>query len=369
MEYLFVSYTGGLGGAERLLLELAAGLGEPPGLACPPGPLADAARAAGVGVKKLSKQGLDLRASAADQLAAPLRLAAQGRELRAVLDRTEPRCLVAWNMRGLLVASSALARRRARPALVFVHNDFLPGPVIAAAVRRAARRADRVICVSRAVAADLDPSDALGRRLEVIPPGVDLERYTAQPPADGDPEVLVLGALVPWKRPELALEAVALAAAELDGLRVTVAGAPLTGAGDELVATLEQRAAAPDLRGRVTFTGPLDDPRPALARAACLLHCADREPFGLVLVEAMASSRPVVAPAAAGPLEIVDRSCGRLFEPGNPRAAADALIEVLGAAGVVAGLGAAGRARAEAAFEIGRARSQFRELLAHTAPG
>lgn len=369
MEHLFISFSGELGGAERLLLEHAAGLAEPPGLACPPGPLADAARADGLTVEELRPRGLDLRASTADRVAMPLRLAGQGRELHAVLDRTQPRCVVAWNMRGLFVATAALAGRRRGPALVFSHNDFLPGPAIATAVRRAARRADRVVCLSRAVAADLDPRGALADRLDVIVPGVDLERFAAQPSPPGGPELLLLGALVPWKRPDLALEAVSLAAPDLPGLRLTVAGAPLTGSSDDLVAALERRAAAPDLRGRVSFPGPLADPRPALARAACLLHCAEREPFGLVLIEALASGRPVVAPAAGGPLEIIDRTCGRLYEPGNPRAAAAALIEVLSDGRVAAHLGAAGRARAEAEFATNRARAQFSELLARAAPG
>ena len=48
MAAIAVSYSGVLGGAERVLLEVASGLEEPPLIACPPGPLADAARAAGV---------------------------------------------------------------------------------------------------------------------------------------------------------------------------------------------------------------------------------------------------------------------------------------------------------------------------------
>jgi glycosyltransferase involved in cell wall biosynthesis len=92
---------------------------------------------------------------------------------------------------------------------------------------------------------------------------------------------------------------------------------------------LHERAARPDLAGRVRFLGPLEDPRPALAEAHCLLHCGEREAFGLALVEALAAGRPVVAPAAGGPLEIVTPACGRLYEPGNATAAAAALEEVL----------------------------------------
>jgi len=56
-----------------------------------------------------------------------------------------------------------------------------------------------------------------------------------------------------------------------------------------------------------------------------VLHCADREPFGLALVEALAAGRPVVAPAAGGPLEIVTTASGRLYTPGDADAGAAAL--------------------------------------------
>ena len=60
-----------------------------------------------------------------------------------------------------------------------------------------------------------------------------------------------------------------------------------------------------------------------------LLHCADAEPYGLALVEALAAGRPVVAPAAAGPLEIVQDGAGRLYPPGDADAAVEALRTVL----------------------------------------
>ena len=47
---LFLSYSGVLGGAERVLLDCATRLGRPALVACPEGPLAATARGAGVAV-------------------------------------------------------------------------------------------------------------------------------------------------------------------------------------------------------------------------------------------------------------------------------------------------------------------------------
>ena len=194
-------------------------------------------------------------------------------------------------------------------------------------------------------------ADELAPRATILHPGVDLDRFAPAPPPDGPRRALVLGALVPWKRADLALEV----AARIPALQLELAGAPL---GDGAFArALETRAARPDLAGRVTFLGALDDPRPALARAHCLLHCADAEPWGLALVEALASGRPVVAADDGGPREIVADGAGRLFPPGDAAAATAALQAVLGHPDV-----AAARRRAER-FPVEASAARFAAAL------
>ncbi|HEX4720406.1 MAG TPA: glycosyltransferase, partial [Thermoleophilaceae bacterium] len=165
----------------------------------------------------------------------------------------------------------------------------------------------------------------------------------------------------PWKRPDLALEIAALAARELPDLRLRIAGAPLDADGELLLQHLRARAARPDLAGRVEFAGPLPDPAGALGDAGCLLHCSDREPFGLVLVEALASGTPVVAPAAGGPAEIVDATCGALYPPRDAAAAAHALVGVLRSRDQ---LSAGARRRAESAFSLDAMQARYRDLVA-----
>ena len=96
--------------------------------------------------------------------------------------------------------------------------------------------------------------------------------------------------------------------------------------------------------------------------AHVLLHCADREPFGLALVEALAAGRPVVAPAGGGPLEIVTPGAGILYTPGDVAAAVDALRAVLGGA-VDARRGARARPRLRRARGRGSVRRACRGRL------
>ena len=302
---LIVSYSGVLGGAERVLLDCATRLDEPPVVACPEGRLAAAAREAGLEHAPVAERTLRLGPGHARDLVA---LAGDVRRLSGRFG-----VIVAWGARALLAA----APLRRRPPLLAVHHDLLPRRPVAAAVRWASRRADGVVAASQAIA------DAVGGAT-VLQPGVDLQRFAPTPPPDGPPRALVLAALVPWKRPDLALEV----AARTPGLQLELAGAPIDSEG--FARQLEARAAAPDLAGRVTFLGRIEDPRPALARAHCLLHCADAEPWGLALVEALAAGRPVVAADAGGPREIVADGAGRLFPPGDAAGAAAALEAVLG---------------------------------------
>jgi GT2 family glycosyltransferase/glycosyltransferase involved in cell wall biosynthesis len=295
---------------------------------------------------------------------AAIHIAAHARELRRLVADLEPELLVAWGMRSIIATLALGPPRSPVPGrrLVLAHHDFLPDPVTAAAVRQAAARADVVVVNSRAVATDLQPNGPLAARVVVIHPGVALASEPAPAPA-APPEVLVLGAIVGWKRPDLALEACAIARRTHPELRLRIVGAPLQG-GEALADELSRRAAAPDLAGAVMIPGATLDPPSELARATCLLHCADREPFGLVIAEALAAGRPVIVPDAAGPAEIVDDTCALRYPPGDAVAAAGALVALLDDPERAREMGRAGRARAARTLGAERMRAEFVRALA-----
>ncbi len=364
---LFVSYSGVLGGAERVLVDVASADHDERWLACPLGPLAQAAAARGVRVLPLRSHSLRLRGDAAEAALAISRLADHGREARTLIRDLEPEAVVAWGMRSAIAVVGAGGH--ATP-IVFAHNDMLPGPAIGRLVRGVARRCDQVVAASEAVAGDLDPGGRLRGRLAVVHPGVDVDSYadgSDAVPSPKAPEVVVLGALVEWKRPDLALEACALARRRHPDLRLLFVGAPLDGE-RSLVDRLHARASQPDLAGAVEFAGAVADPRPILSRARCLLHCAPREPFGLAVLEALGAACPAVVPAAAGPAEIVDASCGWLYTPGDPESAAEALLEVLADPARAARMGARGRARARERFDRRTTVRRWNAALASVAP-
>lgn len=128
----------------------------------------------------------------------------------------------------------------------------------------------------------------------------------------------------------------------------------IAGEGD-LRPDLEQLIIARGLSSAVRLLGFRDDV-PKLMKAADLFVLpSPAEPFGLVLLEAMAHSLPVVACNAGGPAEIlVHNQSGLLVEPRNPPALAAALCALLSRPEWAAELGRAGRARFEQHYTADR---------------
>ena len=87
------------------------------------------------------------------------------------------------------------------------------------------------------------------------------------------------------------------------------------------------------------------------------------EPFGLVVIEAMASGKPVVATSPGGPSEIVvDGETGFLVPPADPTALATALEKLIRDPELRARVGAAGRERARELFSLARYVGEFENL-------
>jgi GT2 family glycosyltransferase/glycosyltransferase involved in cell wall biosynthesis len=354
--YLFVSYSGGSGGAERILLDLAPALDGEVFLACPEGSLAFRARALGLRVVPLRERRLNVRTSPRDRVLAPLRLVAHGREARRLIAEIDPDLVVSWGMR---TALATIGAGRSRVPLVFQHNDLLPPGLAGRLVRAAARRASLVIALSGTIADDL----ALGeQKVVVVHPGVDVSGAGSHPRKPREPEVLVLGALVGWKAPELAIEVLAVARRSEPGLRLRLVGAPVS-ADDPTPERLRRRSAELGVAAATELPGPSADPAADLDRATCLLHCAPREPFGMVVLEAMAAAKPVVVPSSGGPAEIVDGTCALLYPPDDAAAAAAAIVELVRDPDRAAAMGAAGARRARSSFSLDDARRRYAEAL------
>jgi glycosyltransferase involved in cell wall biosynthesis len=159
--------------------------------------------------------------------------------------------------------------------------------------RRAARRVQRFVANSHHVAAQV--LRIYGREAPVVHPFVDLERFA---PGKADGYFLWVGALAPYKRADLAIDA-------FRGL-----DAALWMVGDGPEAGRLQHHLPPNVR----WLGAVPDADlPALYRGARALIFPGEEDFGLTPLEAQASGRPVIAYAGGGALETVTPQTGIFF--------------------------------------------------------
>jgi glycosyltransferase involved in cell wall biosynthesis len=141
-------------------------------------------------------------------------------------------------------------------------------------------------------------------------------------------------------------------------VRAYVVGGALYETADSQRSTGELRETARrlGLEGRVGFTGYVEDSAAAMRALDVVVHAStEPEPFGLVIVEAMACGRAVIASEAGGAAELFSSGVDALgHAPGDAAGLARRIEELAADGGLRARLGAQGRASAEKRFDRAR---------------
>lgn len=322
MRVLLVAAELGVGGAERMLVELAAHLrrrGDAVALVAAPGPLDADLAPLGLDRHRLQDRGRRLSGVAAGALVVA----------RAVR-RFRPDAAYAVNVKATAMAwlGARIAGRRV-PLVACFHG------VAPADDRRATlvlRRADRVACVADALAARLRRAGVPPERLAVIPnavaPAAPLTparraALDAELGLDGGPVVATVGRLAPQKAQDRFVRAAAVVASARPDARFLIVGdGPLAG-------ELGALAAALGLGDRLRLTGRRADARDLIARSDVLVLTSDWEGRPLVALEALAAGTPLVAPPVQGLAELLDAGAGLALADTDPQTVAAGVLRVL----------------------------------------
>jgi len=353
---LFVNPMGGLGGAERALLDLLASLRQSAPclrlhlIVFAPGPLEEEARRLGVAVEllpipealhKLGDSGLVLDRSWRRSFHL---LTSLGRgiptlwafiaRLGARIEAIRPELVHTNGMKAHLLV--ALAKKGTWPLVWHVHDFLSERPVAKLAAKWLSRRANAAIAISEAVAEDLRrilPRLAVATVLNAI----NIEEFSEAP---GDPTALdALSGLPPipagavrvglvatyarWKGHDVFLQAAVRLRRQLStqALRFYIVGGPI-------YATHASQFSAEELRTRIQDLGlagmaaiiPFQRDLPWIYRSLdVVVHASTRaEPFGRTIVEAMGCGRAVVVAAAGGARALVEgERTGLTHRPGD----------------------------------------------------
>jgi glycosyltransferase involved in cell wall biosynthesis len=239
------------------------------------------------------------------------------------------------------------AARRARVRQVRTEHDVAHyfDPSCSPFTRWAAARTQRLVAVSRYVYTVLArTAPRAAPRMTVVRNGLDSSYWVplAPPAREGPFRAGIVCRLTAWKRVDVAVKAAAMAGVDLLVVGEGEERARLTG--------LARRAGA-----SVTFAGRHADPRPLFAECDVVLSTALNEPFGLSVLEALAMQRPVIACAGGGMAEIVqDGLTGWLVAEPTPAGFAAAIARARESRSRLQAMGEEGRRFVTSECEIDR---------------
>ena len=180
---------------------------------------------------------------------------------------------------------------------------------------------------------------------------------------EDDVVVAMVGRLVPWKGHEIYLKALAALKLHVPNVVGLIVGNDPRDDQAHLE-HLKQLAHAEGIASRARFLPWQEDMGAIYAACDIVVHASVRpEPFGLVLLEAMAAGKPVIATAAGGVLDIVtDGETGLLVEPGDAEGLSKALRRLIEDRALAATLAQRGRQRVRDAFTMERNAAQVMDV-------
>ena len=350
MRVVFLTSSGQLGGAERVVLEAMQGLlvrgATPLLLSLGTGPLVEEARRRGIDANALTPPAGLTELGEAGRRAVSV-IGGLGRavgplprfvkEFTAAIEKAGADIVYSHGIKTHVLA--ALSRPSA-PVVWHLH-DYVGARVLSARLLRwLGRRASLALAVSESVAADARA--VFGPRLPIAVvhnpvdtdrftpdgPVADLDSITGLPPADaGVVRVGLPATFARWKGHDVFLRA--LAAMGPAGVRGYVIGGPVYRTAGSQWSLDELRGLSRELGldGRVGFTGMVGDMPSAYRALDVVVHASTSpEPFGLVIPEAMATGRAVIAVPAGGSAELfADGINAVAVSPGDPSALAAAI--------------------------------------------
>ncbi|MBK6342521.1 MAG: glycosyltransferase [Flavobacteriales bacterium] len=212
-------------------------------------------------------------------------------------------------------------------------------------LRRNLLRADAVVSTSRVMAERTRLICPDLAAIDVVPFGVDTERFSPMPKADGPMVIGTVKTLAPKYGIDTLIQAFGLIAHEsgLEQSRLR-----LVGDGPQRK-PLEALARSLRITDRVDFIGNVPHDRVPAELLKLDVYAAlsrrDSESFGVAVIEASACGLPVVVSRVGGLPEVVDEGRSGLVVPKeDPKAAADALLSLARDASLRKSMGEAGRA-------------------------
>lgn len=217
------------------------------------------------------------------------------------------------------------------------HQRGFPRP-LTALDQRLAKKFSAVLAISSSVREDLFRKGIDPRAVTLVFDGIAADRVVPQRSAvevrrelnipEGARVIGIVGNVKPWKGQQVLVRAMRAVLDAHPDTHCLVVGAIVDAAYKQ---RLDADIASSGVADRVHFLGYRQRPIEYTAAMEIAVHASvEPEPFGIVILEAMALRKPVIASAVGGPLDIVvDGETGFLTPAGDSAALASRIVELL----------------------------------------
>ena len=296
---------------------------------------------------------------------------------KEVIESVNPDLVYIWNLR-LVSLSPLYAVQDLKCKKVFEFGDFWPDSYLKKGWKASLKRQVKAllpnmiggkidlspsICVSQWMVKQLEKNYGC-QSIQVIPNGTPLQPKSMRdyPAPEQTIKLLYCGRLDPEKGLHMALEALGKLLQEgRENFTLTIAGA-----GDpNYIQNCQQLIDQYELNSRVMFVGQVQNTTELyLSHDVLLMPTLMREPFGLVIIEAMAAGMAVVASNAFGPAEIIeDGKTGHLFQYGNLQSLKHKLKCLFCNPTQIKTLGSCGRKTIESQYSLNTVKAKVESYL------
>jgi glycosyltransferase involved in cell wall biosynthesis len=403
LRVLYLCVSADMGGAERSLFDIMSSIrrAEPAWalhlVTAADGPLLDLATSLGVtttvcplppAIERLGEAGGSAWRLGVGLLGAAASRSAYVRTIRREIHAFAPDVVHTNSLKMHLLGATAARRAGGVPRVpvVWHMHDYLGNRPTTARLLRWQRHGCAAVVANSASVAD-DVRRVLGDELPVatVLNAIDLERFSRQgvsadldalaglaPAAPGTVRVGLVGTFGRWKGHTTFLDAISRVPRDIP-LRAYIVGGAVyhTNGSQYTLEDLRRYAAQAGVADRLGFTGFVARPDEAMRALDIVVHASTApEPFGLVIAEAMACERAVVASDAGGAREIFTSGLDALTHaPGDAGELAARIEELARDAAERARLGHAGRQTAERRFNRARLAGDLRPVYEQAAAG
>jgi glycosyltransferase involved in cell wall biosynthesis len=296
--------------------------------------------------------------------------------LTRLIHRVRPHAVLSCTNKDHFAAWPA-CRAAGIPSIWWVNDilsaDFFPWLARRAFVSQARRGAQRLVVVSEFARSILLRQGMSAPQVTTIHNGIPIERYRNRARGtlrrllalpDSEPLVGILGRFTPWKGQDLFLHLAARWCQSHPQGRFLLIGHAFN-EDQAFEQSLHDLVRRHRLESRVHFIPFQPEVAPVLADLDVLVHASLKpEPFGRVIIEAMAAGVPVLAANAGGVPEILtDATDGFLADPGSVESYLSKLAPLLTQPDLRARIRDQARSTVTRKFTLARVRSRFEELL------